>query len=271
MPHSRAKAPERGNGAQTLERGLDLLERVTRDPVGVADLAEDAGLTISTTRRLVAALMDRGFVSLGGKGKLRAGPKLIRLGSYAEAFTGPVMAARPHLEALTARTGLSSFLGRRDGDESVHLYRLTGKQRVIVATPVGTRRHLAETSLGKALLLDEGKSSLCRLFAAGDPHFVPTDWLEQMQENMDAGVVIHAGPAPDHIRAIAAPVRDASGEIVAAISIATVSQYLDRPQMAALAPLVRETAAAIGCALGWQAPLEQDKGGHVIAGKNGES
>ena len=77
MPHSRAKAPERGNGAQTLERGLDLLERVTRDPVGVADLAEDAGLTISTTRRLVAALMDRGFVSLGGKGKLRAGPKLI--------------------------------------------------------------------------------------------------------------------------------------------------------------------------------------------------
>lgn len=241
-------------GVQTLERGLDLLERVAQEPITLAELAELHGLPRRTAARLVNGLIDRGFVRASDKGPLRAGPKLIQLGAAAESRTGLLSVARAPLKALSQRTGLSSFLGRRDGDDSVHLHRTTGAQRVMVATPVGTRRQLAETSLGKALLLDDTAETWARLFAAADPHYRPRDWRALMAKAAARGAVLHEGPPPDSIRAIAVPVRDAAGGIVGAISVASVAQYLDADGMAALAPEVQATAEAISRALGWQAP-----------------
>lgn len=106
----------------------------------------------------------------------------------------------------------------------------------MVATPVGKRRRLAATSLGKALLLDDHVDEWRRLFEAADPIYRPNDWEARMHRAAAAGLVVHEGPPPDSIRAIAGAVRDASGQIVGAISIAGVAQYLEAPGLAALAP-----------------------------------
>ena len=134
------------------------------------------------------------------------------------------------------------------------MHRSQGSQRLLVVTPPGTRRLLPETSLGRALLLDDDPASWPRLLARSDPAAIPEDWEAGMRRSVAQGVVVHEGPPPDSIRAIAAPVRDASGRIVAAISIASVAPYLEADGMAALTPMVRETAEAIGRALGWQGP-----------------
>lgn len=244
----------RGTGTQTLERGLDLMELVAHEPMRLVDLLKRSNLTRSTAHRLVQCLLGRGFLALAHEGYIRPGPKLLQLAALAQSNSDLLMTARPHLESLSARTGLSSFLGRREGDYSVHLHRAPGTQRVIVATPVGTRRRLAETSLGKALLLDDDLASWRRLFAEADPECVAQDWEAEMRRSAAEGVVLHEGPPPDMIRAVAAPVRDVTGRIVGAVSVATVAQYLDAPGMAALAPEVRATAEAVGKELGWEPP-----------------
>jgi DNA-binding IclR family transcriptional regulator len=244
-------------GTQTLERGLDLIERVVDRPMNLAELAASSGLHLSATRRLVAGLVSHGFLQAGQNGRLQGGPKLIQLGVRAQGQLNFVDVAREHLGQLSADTGMPSFLGERDHDYSVHLHRAAGRQRVVVTTPVGTRRKLPETSLGKALLLDDPEAEWQRLFGEAAPEFRPGRWREQMLQGRVNGVIVHASPPPDNLRAIAAPVRDASGRIVAAISVVTPQQYLPDNLVDEFASLVRATAAAISTALGFVPPPDQ--------------
>jgi DNA-binding IclR family transcriptional regulator len=241
--------PGNRHGAQTLERGLSLLDAVARQPMRLHDLAEQSGLTRSTTARMVQALLSRGFL-ISSSGMLRLGPKLMQLGSAARGKIDLISTTAPVLERLSEETGLCSFLGRREGDESLHLLRNPGQQRVIVSTPAGTRRRLAETSLGKTLMLDEDAKTWKKLFEAADIRF--TSGIEaEMRRHADAGVVIHHGPPPDMIRAVAAPIRDASGAIIGALSVASVAQYVDDARLEMLVPHVRNAAELASAAMGF--------------------
>lgn len=214
-------------GAQTLNRGLDIMERALRSPCSLPDLIEHTGFTRSTARRLIDALVSRGFLAIGSDGRVRGGRALIRLGTHVDTQDGLISRARPILRALSDKTGLSSFLGERDGDYSIHLHRAMGRERVMVVTPVGTRRHLAETSLGKALLFDDPSESWQDIVSSAAREFQDPDWVANMRLNVERGFVIHNSPARDGIRAVGAPVRNLDGNIIAAISIAAPMQYLD--------------------------------------------
>jgi len=259
-----ASAPEGepGSGAaasQTLLRGLDVLEAVAQEPLALAELAAQLGLTRSTAHRLASALTARRYLtSVSGRG-YQLGPKLLELGSQAQRQTDVLQVAKPVLAALSRATGLPAFIGAREGDSSVNLFSVAGKQRVAVITPVGTRRRLAETSLGKALMLDDSEAEWERHVANADPAYRPLDWHAEMQRSVTEGLVIHAGPPPDHVRAIAAPVRNSSGKIVAAISMVTVSQYMDVEAIAEVAPQLRDAADRISAELGHQPASERSQ------------
>ncbi|WP_181814733.1 IclR family transcriptional regulator [Sphingomonas aracearum] len=240
----------RKTGTQTLERGLDLLELAAHEPMTLAELTERSGLPKGVAYRLVTALAGRGFVSPAGNGRFRGGPALLRLSHRAGEQTDITGIARPHLQALSERTGLSAFLGRRDGDHSLHLLRTQGSERVAVTTQPGTRRLLPETGMGKALMLDDGEAEWRRLLALVDAAHRPAEVLEALHKAARADVVLQHGPAPDHIHSVAAPVRDGTGRVVAAINVAAAAQYMGEAQMAELVPLVRQAAAELGQALG---------------------
>lgn len=242
---------ERGpTGSQTLQRGLDVLQLVAQGTIALADLASQLGLTRSTTHRLASALLERRYLTLVSGRGYQLGPKLLELGYQAQTQTDLMALAQPILAELSESTGLPSFLGRRDDDHSLNLLSVPGRQRVAVITPVGTRRRLAETSLGKALMLDDGEAEWQRHFAAADPAHCPQDWRSAMERSVADGVVLHAGPPPEHVRAIATVVRDASGKIVAGISMVTLSQYLKTEELTDLAPQLLEAAQKISNQLG---------------------
>lgn len=242
-------------GAQTLERGLDMLEQIVARPIRMPALIRQSGLSKTTTWRLVQALADRRFVSISPSGEVHAGPKLLQLGARTQEQTDLLLIARRYLDELAASTGHSAFLGRRDGEYSVHLHRSPGNERVAVTTAPGTRRRIAETSLGRALLLDEPTAALHEaLRASGREHLAP-EWIPAMAHSAADGSVLNEGAPPDCINAIAAPIRDVTGRIVAAISIASASTYLGVDRMHALAPAVREAGKEISRALGWKDPL----------------
>ena len=78
-----------------------------------------------------------------------------------------------------------------------------------------------------------------------------TAWLEQMRGYARAGHAYDLEENEDQVRCVAAPVRDATGKSVAAISVSSAAQYMDEARMAALTTTVQDAAAAISRDMGW--------------------
>jgi DNA-binding IclR family transcriptional regulator len=242
-------------GSQTLLRGLDVIEAVVDGPVPLADLAARLDLTRSTTHRLAAALVERRYLSFVPRLGYQFGPKLLELGFLAQQQTDVVQTARPHLEALAATTEDTVHIGVLDQERALYLDKIPGRRRVEINSRVGDRHPLTSTGLGKALLLDGEPEQWHRLFlkdrASGSP---PADygvWLERMRGYVEAGRAFDLEENEDLIRCIAAPIRDASGEIVAAMSVSSAAQYMDDERMQTLTRDVLATANAISADIGW--------------------
>ncbi len=250
-------APEtaRGpSGSQTLLRGLDVLESVAEGPISLAELAHRLGLTRSTTHRLANALVERGYLSLVSGRGYQLGAKLLELGFQAQQQADLVQIARPRLEALAARSEDTVHLGVLDGDRALYLDKIPGRRRVVISSRVGDRHPLTSTGLGKALLLDEDPKRWRQLFEGDQQDAKLADygtWLERMTGYVDAGRAFDLEENEDQIRCVAAPIRDASGGIVAAISVSSAAQYMDDSRMENLTSGVVETANAISRDLGW--------------------
>ncbi len=247
-----AKGP---SGSQTLLRGLDVLELVADGPITLNDLASRTGLTKTTTHRLAAALVERGYLSFVAREGYNLGPKLLELGYHATQQINLPRVARPHLEALSDRTDDTVHLGVREGDRALYLDKISGNRRVEVQSRVGERQPLRSTGLGKALLLDETEDQWRRSFeveeANAASHIGLAEFLTRMRSYAAAGRAFDLEENEDRIRCVAAPVRDASGRIVGAISLSSAAQYMDDERMAALSGEVTATARAISRDLGW--------------------
>jgi DNA-binding IclR family transcriptional regulator len=263
MRHNIESSPDEANGetvrqpsgSQTLLRGLDVLEGVADGPVSLADLAHKLGLTRSTTHRLANALIERRYLVLVPQRGYQLGPKLLELGYRAQQQTGLVQLARPWLEALAERSEDTVHLGVLDGDRALYLDKIPGRRRIVISSRIGDRHPLTSTGLGKALLLDEDQKRWRELFnkeQSGSPTAPKFDvWLDRMRGYVESGRAYDLEENEDQIRCVAAPVRDARGEIVGAISVSSAAQYMDDERMEQLTTDVVGTAEALSRDLGW--------------------
>lgn len=238
-------------GSQTLLRGLDVIDAVRGEALSLAQLSARLGLNRSTVHRLASALVERGYLHLLPRGGYMLGPRLIELGYAARAQLDLPRVARPYLEALAEETGDTVHLGVLDNGRALYLDKVPGRRRVEIGSRVGERHPLLSTGLGKALLLDETAEQWRRHFARSEQARIPA-WSEAMRGYAASGVTLDLEENEDRIRCVAAPLRDASGEIVAAISLSSAAQYMDDARMAELGIRVRTTAEAISRGLGWR-------------------
>ncbi len=244
----------RAGGSQTLLRGLDVIEAVANGSVALAELAARLGLARSTTHRLASALVERGYLSLEVRVGYRLGPKLLELGHKAQAQVDLVHVARPHIAALAAATGDTVHLGVLDADQAYYLDKIAGQRRITIRSRIGDRHPLTATGLGKALMLDHPPSYWAERHAADRANGAPENdfaaWQARMTRYVEAGRAFDLEENEDRIRCVAAPIRDAGGRIVAAISVSSAAHYMDDARMERLSGEVRDAAAAIGRDLG---------------------
>jgi len=242
--------------SQTLRRGLDILELIARrGPIGLREISERMTLTRSTAHRLASALAERDLARLTTRG-YELGPKLLALAETARLQRPLTVLARPHLEAL-ARQHLDAVnLAVRDDGRVRYVDQTHGARRMAVRSVVGEMRPMASTALGRALLLDDSEAVWRKVFAE-DPDAprgqnAVLAWVARMWRFRDQGAAFDVEENADRVRCVAAPIREASGRIVAAISISSLPQYLDDARMAELVGPVTETARAIARELGWR-------------------
>ncbi|OJU11167.1 MAG: transcriptional regulator [Caulobacterales bacterium 68-7] len=260
-------------GSQTLTRGLELIAAVAHRPLPLAELAEQVGLTRSTVHRLASALVEHRYLKLNRGSGYSLGPRLLELGYLASRQANLPRIARDHLEQLAAQTLDTVYLGVLDGSRALYLDKIPGSRRVEVSAGVGERLPLRSTGLGKALILDGDEKALRRHYeheARLDPGYGLTldVWLDHMRRYAVGGYALDLEENGDHIRCVAAPIRDVTGEICGALSVATAAQYMDDRRIEGLIVEVKATAGAISGELGYSPRVERTRS-KVLKGRRG--
>lgn len=249
-------------GTQTLIRGLSAIGAVAHGAKTLPAIGEEIGCTRSTTHRLVSALVAEGYIrNVPGFGYV-LGPKLIELGHLAVGQVPLATIARPHLERLAEQTQDTVHLGLPEGSEVFYLDKLPGKRGLEMRSRIGLRMPLAFSAIGRALMLDMPEPKWRELYEIGREwhaaqgnaaltHPTLDGFLEKMRLYADQSCAFDLEENEANVRCVAAPIRDAAGSIVAAVSVASAAQYMPLDRMPNLRPLVIDAAAVISRELGW--------------------
>lgn len=241
---------------QTLVRGLDIIEAVAQGAASIQDVASALDLTYPTVHRLISVLIEQGYLRSGEGRGLVLGRKLIELGFAAYSRIDLVQEARPILQALAQQTQDTVHLAQRDGLEVFYLDKLPGARAVQISSRIGGRKPVISTGVGKALLLDETASEWLSIYQS-EGHRLPQGmdsgrWLSMMADYQNRGHSYDLGEDEAVIRCVAAPLRDASGRIMAAISVSSTIEHMSEDRMQSLIPIVTQAAAEISLALGYR-------------------
>jgi len=249
-------------GTQTLLRGLGVVQAVANGARDLKEIARIIGTTRSTTHRLVSCLMDERYLRVLPQVGYLLGPRLIELGFQAREEVPLAMLARPYLDELSALTGDTVHLAIREGDEVLYLHKNPGRNGPEMRSRVGHRMPLARTGIGKALLLDSPEAEWQRLYESSLPLVGKSvawpvhqeqPWAEfrqRMQEYVQGGYAFDLEDNEPSIRCVAAPIRDASKQIIAGISIASTVPYMPLEKMNELVPVIKQAALSISEELG---------------------
>ncbi|WPO98617.1 IclR family transcriptional regulator [Pseudomonas sp. HR96] len=245
-----AATPAAPTGTQTLLRGLAVIQAVAAGARDLKEIARRIGTTRSTTHRLASCLVDERYLRVMPQVGYLLGPRLIELGFQAREEVPLAALATPFLDRLSALTGDTIHLAVRDGDEVLYLHKLPGRNGPEMRSRVGHRMPLLRTGIGKALLLDSSPQEWHRLYELCQP---AQSWEAVQARMLDYVTGRYAFDLEDNepsIRCVAAPIRDASGQIVAALSIASTVPYMSLEKMQGLVPVAQEAAARISGELG---------------------
>jgi DNA-binding IclR family transcriptional regulator len=242
-----------------LVRGLEVLQVFTpeaprRTP---GELAAALGVTRSAIFRVVYTLTELGFLLHDpASGRYALGPALLRLGHGVLPARDVLGVATPALEALRDATGWSAHLGVLEGAEVVYLLRVPARRGLRSIVHVGSRLPAHATAMGRVLLASLDETDLVALVRTPTPtrRAVPASAIRRARADRARGHVVHLGEFEAGIASVAAPLRDAAGRVVAAISLAAPLAEAPEARRRAVREALLEAAGAISRSLGWPGP-----------------
>ncbi len=247
-----------GGNLRSVRRAISALEHISEaGELGVSELGRRLGVHKATASRLVATLAERGLLERDpATEKYRLGFGLIRLAGAAMAELEIVRVARPLLEELADRTRETVNLGVLSGDSVVYVDQVSGSRSVVSVNWVGRRTPLHCTSNGKVLLawMDPGRRrGLLRHLQPFTDRTITDPGLleEQLEQVRRRGYAQTLEELEEGLNAVAAPVRQADGAVVAALSVSGPAFRLRPIDLPRVARHTMEIADAISRRLGY--------------------
>jgi len=243
---------------KSIERAFSVLATLADGPLGVTEVAERARLPKSTAARMLASLAREGAVEqVVGDTTYRLGPRLLTLASGLSAKRSLVAVAHPFLIELAESTGEAAGLSVPDGRAVHYIDQVDSPNPVQVRDWTGTRIPMHAVSSGLVVLaslprLDNYLAK--RLEPFTDRTVVTPDALRERVADVrrDGYAWVREEFAPG-INSVAAPIADASGEVVAAVHVHGPSYRFPPPEDPGaadrLGELVEATAGRIGSRL----------------------
>jgi DNA-binding IclR family transcriptional regulator len=263
--------PRAGNGAHeqsdaaqardyniaAVGRALDLLEALSRiGPAPLAALASEARCTRTAGFRLLRTLEARGFaIQDEARGMWRLGARWGVLGRAAVEQGALAATAMPFLAALGKTSGENAYLRVRDGLEAETIAIFQTDPGLRVYSDVGKRQPLHAGS-SRLLLAHAPEAVQTQVLAQRLPRFTPatrTDaaWIAaDLQRIRTRGYLLTTDEVIAGAATVAAPVRDASGQVMAVLSVSAPTMRMRPPRPRSLLPIVLDAAVKLSRALG---------------------
>ncbi|GLW51898.1 IclR family transcriptional regulator [Streptomyces sp. NBRC 14336] len=245
---------------QSVDRAISVLEILAqRGEAGVSEVAGEIDVHKSTAFRLLGALETRGLVEQAGeRGKYRLGFGIVRL---AGAVTGRIditQQGRPVCERLAEELGETVNIAVMQEHYAINLYQVRGPGAITAHNWVGQLTPLHATSSGKILLAHmPGKERAALLGAAGlkkvTPHTITAkSKLEKnLAEARERGYAYTLEELEIGLHAMAAPVRNRDGQVIAALSASGPGYRLTEERLHELSPTLLQGAQEISHRMGY--------------------
>lgn len=251
--------PARKETMGGLAKGLEVIRAFTRQrpTLTLSQVASATGLSAATARRCLHTLEELGYVTREGREFLLR-PKVLELGAaYLESMNIEGL-TQHYLEELAHKTGDSAALCVLDGTEIIYVARASLRTLIRLEAHVGSRFPAYPTSMGRVLLAGLGRDRLAwyfdhvRLEALTDKTVTSRRKLEQILDDCRrSGYAAVEDELAFGVVAVAVPIVDHAGRVVAALNSSGHSKKLTKAQLVReRLPMLREVARQISEELG---------------------
>ncbi|MFI1169897.1 IclR family transcriptional regulator [Streptomyces sp. NPDC020801] len=247
-------------GVQSVDRAISVLEILAqRGEAGVSEVAAEIDVHKSTAFRLLGALEARGLVEQAGeRGKYRLGFGIVRLAGAVTGRLDITQQGRPVCERLAEEIGETVNIAVMREHYAINLYQVRGPAAVAAHNWVGELTPLHATSSGKVLLAYLPAQERAELLAGAGmkkvtPHTITAkSTLEKnLAEARERGYAFTLEELEIGLHAMAAPVRNQDGQVVAALSASGPSYRLTEERLHELSPILLNGAEEISHRMGY--------------------
>ena len=213
---------------EAIARGLDVIRvfKAGQPVMSLAAVATASELPRPTVRRILLTLEQLGYVRQVEASGYELTPRVLDLGMSYVLSRGLWEIARPHMQALVARTRESSSIAQLDGSDIVYVARVAVPKIVALAVTIGTRFPAMPTSLGKVLLAARPLAEAERILAEPSRSGITPPWRPDAAERAAAlrevrarGWALTDEQLAPGIRSVAVPLRDGEGKVIAALNV----------------------------------------------------
>lgn len=245
---------------QSIERAFAVLQAfdASRTNPTLAELAGATDLSRAAVRRILITLQGLGYVEPTGGSRWRVTPRVLSIGRHYSATNAIVDIAQPHMITLAEETHESASLAALDGDDVVYIARVPGRRLLGITASAGSRVSAHATSMGRVLLAAAPESVVdaylkCPGLQPLTPHTItdPDRFRDALDRVRRQGWSLVSEEREAGLIAIAAPVRDHTGAVVAALSSSSTTgrtspDHLERDVVPVLTRLAGKISADLG-------------------------
>lgn len=243
-----------------VERALDLLEAVGSYPgeLGITEVCGKLGLSKEQAMKLLSSLERRGYIRRDETDRYHLGLKAFETGMSFLHQRRLWKEAEPVLEELKNRSSETTYLAVLDGNQATVLLVQDSPQSVLAKVKLGQSLPAHASAAGKALLAFLPPAELDRIFDEQDLKPFTSKTLPDLhrlkahlQEVGRSGYAVEDEEVEEGLKGIAAPVRDATGRVVAAVGLLGPSSHLPEKRIEEeLKLLITEAALTLSQRLG---------------------
>jgi DNA-binding IclR family transcriptional regulator len=246
----------------TVSKVFEILQAVAEvqpNPgISLAELSRKLGASKSTLSRYLQTLEGINVVERNDWNRYQLGWAMVEItGAYLSNLDLPNL-ARPSMLELSELTKETVHLAVPSGTEMVYIGKVEGPQSVRMAAQIGTRMPMYCTSLGKSALAFMPSKVVDEVVHTGLPPRTPNTiispeaLLRNLEEIRVCGYAVDNVENEVGVRCIGAPLFDYAGRVVGAISVSGPTSRVTPEDVAALGPMVKETAWLISRRMGYR-------------------
>jgi len=242
----------------SLARMLSVLDLFSEQRLhwSAEDIAEALGVSLPTSYRYLKTLSDAGLLRRGSDAQFTLGPRIVVLDHFIRQADPVLQCSIPFMKELVAQTGFDCVVSSLHGEQLLDTHREYGSLPADLSYGRGRPRPLFQGAAPKVILAGMPKPQLHRIF---DTHLeaisaagLPSDWagfrryFSQIRKN---GFYFSIGELESNLAALAAPLQQADGIVIGALSLVTTVQRMAVIDQTKLTPLLQRAAREISARL----------------------